>query len=625
MRNTFSETRIWLKDRNAINSFVDFKGLFSSSGRGKTILKITCDGAFSLTINGVLAGFGECADFPDRKEYRTFDITKLCKKENEIVFTVWHYGDDSQTYINAPAFLAFRIEENGEPILRSGKHILARKNPFFDDGFCRKITVQLGFSYRFDTTATEVGFVPAEEFGTVQACDGKIKNLSLLKRVPSKPTKSADSVIFDMGKETVGFLDLDIRSPIEQTMTVAYGEHLRDGHAPRVIGERDFSVEVVLSEGENSLLIPFRRLAGRYLEVFAKKFDVSDIRYIGLRPTEYPLRRRSRSFSSALDQRIYDVSVRTLKCCMHEHYEDCPWREQALYTMDSRNQMLCGYEAFYGTSFQRHSLVLIAHSLRKDGLLSICAPSGRDIPIPFFSLVYPIQVAEYVKNTGDRSILKEVSDTLHVIMRTFKERVDDSGLIPNFPYPCWNFYEWSDGNDSVEELFRKETDECETRRDLILNCAFVLAAKYYDELFGTRTEIANIVDSAKKRFYNKKKGVFRSSDKGEKYSQLGNAFALLAGIGDDSLAEKLVIAEDMTPITLSMTTFLYDALLSVDESGYKSFVVSDIRRRYEKMLDAGATTFWETEKGAEDFDGAGSLCHGWSAMPIYYFNKLNIR
>ena len=40
------------------------------------------------------------------------------------------------------------------------------------------------------------------------------------------------------------------------------------------------------------------------------------------------------------------------------------------------------------------------------------------------------------------------------------------------------------------------------------------------------------------------------------------------------------------------------------------------------MLDAGATTFWETEKGATDFDGAGSLCHGWSALPIYYLNVL---
>ena len=40
------------------------------------------------------------------------------------------------------------------------------------------------------------------------------------------------------------------------------------------------------------------------------------------------------------------------------------------------------------------------------------------------------------------------------------------------------------------------------------------------------------------------------------------------------------------------------------------------------MIARGATTFWETEKGAEDFNNAGSLCHGWSAMPVFYLNEL---
>ena len=40
------------------------------------------------------------------------------------------------------------------------------------------------------------------------------------------------------------------------------------------------------------------------------------------------------------------------------------------------------------------------------------------------------------------------------------------------------------------------------------------------------------------------------------------------------------------------------------------------------MLKAGSTTVWETELGEEDFSGAGSLCHGWSAMPIYYYHTL---
>ena len=39
---------------------------------------------------------------------------------------------------------------------------------------------------------------------------------------------------------------------------------------------------------------------------------------------------------------------------------------------------------------------------------------------------------------------------------------------------------------------------------------------------------------------------------------------------------------------------------------------------------AGATTFWETELGEKDFDNAGSLCHGWSALPIYYYHLFKV-
>ena len=60
----------------------------------------------------------------------------------------------------------------------------------------------------------------------------------------------------------------------------------------------------------------------------------------------------------------------------------------------------------------------------------------------------------------------------------------------------------------------------------------------------------------------------------------------------------------------------------IDKEKYKDYILSDIDTRCKMMLDEGATTFWETELGANDFEGAGSLCHGWSAMPIYYYNIL---
>ena len=79
----------------------------------------------------------------------------------------------------------------------------------------------------------------------------------------------------------------------------------------------------------------------------------------------------------------------------------------------------------------------------------------------------------------------------------------------------------------------------------------------------------------------------------------------------------------MTDITLSMNTYFYDALLSLGDD-YKDYIIGDIEDKYGYMLSCGATTFWETIEGWHAFSGAGSLCHGWSALPIYYFDKFNL-
>ena len=47
----------------------------------------------------------------------------------------------------------------------------------------------------------------------------------------------------------------------------------------------------------------------------------------------------------------------------------------------------------------------------------------------------------------------------------------------------------------------------------------------------------------------------------------------------------------------------------------------DIADRYGKMLYSESTSLWETDLGEADFGEAGSLCHGWSAVPCYVYDK----
>ena len=85
-----------------------------------------------------------------------------------------------------------------------------------------------------------------------------------------------------------------------------------------------------------------------------------------------------------------------------------------------------------------------------------------------------------------------------------------------------------------------------------------------------------------------------------------------------------IVSGDMTPASLSLSILKYDALLSTDAEKYKDYILGEIRRNYKIMLDAGSDTVWETILGEADFNGAGSLCHGWSAVPVYVYRRLEM-
>lgn len=120
---------------------------------------------------------------------------------------------------------------------------------------------------------------------------------------------------------------------------------------------------------------------------------------------------------------------------MHDHYEASSWREQALYTLDSRNQMLCGYYAFGNYDYARANCLLISKGIREDGLLNLCFPSKMEMTIPLYSLVYLIQIYEYILHSGDKTILKAVYPVLERIITSFLKRLDNQNLIPEFPSP----------------------------------------------------------------------------------------------------------------------------------------------------------------------------------------------
>ena len=83
--------KIWNHEVNKKDTYLDFKGTFSCKKQGKVLLRLSCDSVFTVYINNEMVGFGNCANFPKRKLFYTFELTKYVKEENELLITVWQF------------------------------------------------------------------------------------------------------------------------------------------------------------------------------------------------------------------------------------------------------------------------------------------------------------------------------------------------------------------------------------------------------------------------------------------------------------------------------------------------------------------------------------------------------
>ena len=623
---------IWLQEEETVDSYGDFFSEFVYTS-GKIYVQLSADSNYALYINGVFINSGQYADYPHYKVYDKIEITDFCKAgKNQLAVTVWYYGIiGSQTYFKGNAGLRFEIYQEDALIGYSDNSTLSRRNPNYISQN-KLITPQLGLTFFYDATKPELwrtgadnSFAESREVSqNLPLYERPNKKYDILHRIPSKLVKQSEhDWIFDLGREEVGYLTLRVKSPTKQKITVAFGEHLTDGNVRWLNNGRDFSVNIIVGEGVTEYTNYFRRLGLRYLEVISE--EELEIEFASVLPCMYPLKHMKRVFSDTTVQRIYDTAVRTLELCMHEHYEDCPWREQALYALDSRNQIICGYYAFGEYQFPRASLLLLSKSIRPDGLLTICAPSDLALTIPSFSLHYFTEILEYTKHSGDKTLAQEVLPVLKTILGAFLDRMTE-GLVPKFDgKEHWNFYEWTEG--------MADNSHTATGFDAALNCLLSLTLQNMQKICDLLNVPADYAEKARtlngrirEVFWQEEELLFSNIAEGTGYSELVNALAVLCGAATEedakSICQKLAENSGLTEASLSTRCFKYDALLKQDKEKYSTYILDDIICRYSKMLDAGATSFWETEMGEADFCGAGSLCHGWSAMPVYYFSIL---
>lgn len=613
---------IWYTDTPCADTYGDFQEILSYDG-GHACMRISCDSDYTLFINGTYVASNQFGDYEHYKIYDEIEISPyLHEGSNTLDVLVWYYGVGSSRYTPGQASVLYEVTCGDRFLCVSSSQTKCRQNPHYQNGYQKIITGQLGFSFLYDATAAQT---PLHSAFTVERNSPlfprPIAKHQLLEPVHAALLKQSPCHwLFDLGGETVGLPVLRFTSAAKQKVTVAWGEHLEDGGVRRTVGGRDFSFEYIAAAGDNDYTNHMLRLGCRYLEVFTEA-PVENL-IATVIPQVYPAALLPNPHQQPLDRWIYDVCCRTLQLCMMEHYVDTPWREQSLYVLDSRNQMLCGYKVFANGNreYARANLQLISKDRRPDGLLAITYPSGSPLAIPSFSLHYYTAIREYLDYTGDLSLGYEVYEKLCSVLQVFQSQIHD-GLVHAFRGSShWNFYDWSDHmNSPVGKPWHDS--------DLMINGLFLIALTQMDiicQKINRPNPCAGLAESLKptikKAFFRENTGLFSMYPDGTGMTELGNSVAILAGLTND--AETTHVAEailsgSLCECSLSTKCFKYDALLKADPEN-KAAVVAEIHRTYKIMQDYGATSVWETIDGASAFGNAGSLSHGWSAIPVLY-------
>lgn len=670
-----SSQQIWL-DFEEENQYAEFLHIFNCNAADKSYtIEIYSETEYVLYINKQPVGFGQYKTFADKRVYDSYDVTELIVPgENSIELTAYHQHTGTSAYAYARAGVCFALFSGDALIAASGSSTLARPCSNYESGKIELVSNQLGYIYHYDARAEKPQYMPATvientapfvprpvpKLKTLPVNVGKLLTQGILMRTASgTPARMMQSdflsfrdkaeifeagadtqdsltvskndsaepqdcltvrkngsgvyFVIDLQEECAGILSMEIDAPEGTRLDIGYGEHLDDMRVRTSIGDRSFAASYICKGGTQSFDGYFRRFACRYIQVHITNMTGNvRIKKLGLIPTEYPFANDTAfSCDDYLYNRIVSNSVRTLKLCVHEHYEDCPWREQALYAFDSMIQMLCGYYAFGEYKMAKASLALLADGQLSNGLLRICAPAGITLAIPSFSLCWIITLKNYVLYSGDLEFGKKMLPAAEKILDFFK--LSDGLVCPEPQEDIWCFFEWSDGLDGYSE---------QNPLNAPLNMYCILACEAYNEICTyinkeKKYSTQLLKAAVKATFFDAAAGLYKTELTSDLYHELTQSLAILCGLDENGqVLKNLTQSDGLIKTTLSTSFFKYEAILS-GSTEYLDLVLDEIADIWGRMVFTDTSTLWETINGADDFAYAGSLCHAWSAVPVY--------
>lgn len=458
------------------------------------------------------------------------------------------------------------------------------------------------------------------------------------------PPYSYESVDIDAGELMTGFLRLEMESgtaaQIQLHQAECYVQEIPKAASYDdlpIKGDRTDSFKGLLSGNDDfyqacgagteklpEVFEPFWFRTFRFIRIVIEtKQEPLILKDFSYQETGYPLEVKTNVETSDHSLKdIWRISERTLKRCMHETYEDCPFYEQLQYAMDARSQMLFTYVVSADDRLARRCISDFRRAQKYNGLLTASYPNVGNTVIPGFSIFYIGMLYDHMMYFGDKNLVCHHILAIDGILEYFHRHREERGLVKkigdvNLPDRYWSFIDWTPEWDETNGVPTATLQGPITMESFL----YVLGLQYAIQLnrYIGRSQMADMYEErmhkmqeAINTFCRGYNGMYKDGPESSMYSQHCQVFALLTDTisveeGKAYLQETIKNKQNYAQCSVAMMYYLFRALEKCDL--YE--LTDDLWEIWRDMLKKHLTTC------AEDSLKSRSDCHAWGALALY--------
>ena len=310
--------------------------------------------------------------------------------------------------------------------------------------------------------------------------------------------------------------------------------------------------------------------------------------------------------------RIFDVAAYTFSLCSGAFFLDGIKRDKWIWSGDAYQSLFVNRYLTADREVEKRTLIA----------LSPGTPATTHVnTILDYSLLWILSIETYFESYGDEEFVHMMWPGMKNLMALCMSQRDEHGFLTGRKRD-WVYIDWAD--------FDRSGPLC-AEQMLFAECYRVMARFAPDtERKQYEKERTDLLERIERYFWDSEKQAYIDSFlSGKRHvTRHANILAILFSIADEKrrqmLASSVLFNTSIPPITTPY--FRFFELEALCRLGYLEDVLQEIKHYWGGMLKLGAVTFWEEYDPNTPLDQqyemygdpyGKSLCHAWSASPIY--------